>query len=155
MAKENVKKFMDKLAEDKNLQKRIEKAQADYKGDLTDREKSIPATVLPIAKEIGLEFTVAELKEYESENGYLGDGKNELFEDELGNVAGGVGNIGNVNVNGFINVQRTPDLQAVCGCAMYGTSPGGPRKPGELIIDDSNQISTNVQFRSTNVQSSK
>ena len=38
MATENVKKFYKELAENKELQEKIDKAQESYTGDKTDRE---------------------------------------------------------------------------------------------------------------------
>ncbi len=94
MAKENVGKFYDKLAQDAALAEKlnemdkafVEKNEAPADGaDLAFREKAAEAVIIPLAKEAGLPFTLEELKEYEQEQV-----KNKaLSEDELEQVAGG------------------------------------------------------------------
>lgn len=94
MAKENVVKFFEKLAEDAALAEKLnalDKAFADKNDASADdaamREKAAGAVVLPLAEEAGLPFTLEELKEYEHEQV-----KNmTLSEDELAQVAGGKG----------------------------------------------------------------
>ena len=94
MAKENVVKFFEKLAEDAALAEKLnalDKAFADKNDASADdaamREKAAWAVVLPLAEEAGLPFTLEELKEYEHEQV-----KNmTLSEDELAQVAGGKG----------------------------------------------------------------
>ena len=92
MAKENVGKFYEKLAQDAALAEKLNALDKDFaekNGASTDdaamREKAAEAIVLPLAKEVGLPFTLEELKEYEQEQM-----KNmTLSEDELDQVAGG------------------------------------------------------------------
>ena len=94
MAKENVAKFYEKLAQDAALAEKlnemdkafVEKNEAPADGaDLAFREKAAEAVIIPLAKEAGLPFTLEELKEYEQEQV-----KNKaLSEDELEQVAGG------------------------------------------------------------------
>ena len=92
MAKENVAKFYEKLAEDAALAEKLNALDKDFaekNGASTDdaamREKAVAAIVIPLAKEVGLPFTLEELKEYEQEQM-----KNmTLSEDELDQVAGG------------------------------------------------------------------
>ena len=94
MAKENVAKFYEKLAQDAALAEKlnemdkafVEKNEAPADGaDLAFREKAAEAVIIPLAKEVGLPFTLEELKEYEQEQV-----KNKaLSEDELEQVAGG------------------------------------------------------------------
>ena len=92
MAKENVGKFYDKLAQDAALAEKLnalDKEFAEKNGASTDdaamREQAVDAIIIPLAKEVGLPFTLEELKEYEQEQL-----KNmTLSEDELDQVAGG------------------------------------------------------------------
>ncbi len=92
MAKENVAKFYEKLAEDAALAEKLNALDKDFaekNGTSTDdaamREKAVEAIIIPLAKEVGLPFTLEELKEYEQEQV-----KNKaLSEDELEQVAGG------------------------------------------------------------------
>ena len=67
MAKENVKKFYEKLANDKALQEKLAKAQKGYTRDLNDRQTIVETIFLPIAKEAGFDFTAEELKAAERE----------------------------------------------------------------------------------------
>ena len=87
MAKENVKKFYQKLANDKALQEKLAKAQEGYEGDLNDRQTIVETVFLPIAKEAGFDFTAEELKAAERE---LVEEKG-ISEEELENVSGGWG----------------------------------------------------------------
>ncbi|KHM48443.1 Nitrogen fixation protein of unknown function [Anaerovibrio lipolyticus DSM 3074] len=92
MAKENVGKFYDKLAQDAALAEKLnalDKKFAEKNGASSDdaamREKAVEAIVIPLAKEVGLPFTLEELKEYEQDQM-----KNmTLSDDELDQVAGG------------------------------------------------------------------
>ena len=94
MAKENVGKFYDKLAQDAALAAKLnemDKNFAEKNGTSADdaamREKAVEAVIIPLAKEAGLPFTLEELKEYEQDQM-----KNmTLSEDELDQVAGGRG----------------------------------------------------------------
>ncbi|WP_027397934.1 Nif11-like leader peptide family natural product precursor [Anaerovibrio lipolyticus] len=92
MAKENVGKFYDKLAQDAALAEKLnalDKKFADTNegsaDDIAFREKAVAAIVIPLAKEVGLPFTLEELKEYEQEQLK----EMNLSEDELDQVAGG------------------------------------------------------------------
>ena len=87
MAKENVKKFYEKLANDKALREKLAKAQESYTGDLNDRQTIVETVFLPIAKEAGFDFTAEELKAAERE---LVEEKG-ISEEELENVSGGGG----------------------------------------------------------------
>ena len=92
MAKENVGKFYEKLAQDAALAEKLNALDKDFaekNGTSADgaamREKAVEAIVIPLAEEVGLPFTLEELKEYEQEQA-----KNmTLSEDELDQVAGG------------------------------------------------------------------
>lgn len=89
MAEESAKKFLQKVSEDKALQKILEEKGKAYKGDPSDIEEVIRQSVLPVAEELGFSFTP---KEYQAcltpakENGALPD-------DDLGAVVGGSGDI--------------------------------------------------------------
>ena len=92
MAKENVGKFYDKLQEDAALAEKLNAMDKDFAekngasaDDAAMREKAVAAVVIPLAQEVGLPFTLEELKEYEQEQLK----EMTLSEDELDQVAGG------------------------------------------------------------------
>ena len=92
MAKENVGKFYEKLAQDAALAEKLNALDKDFAekngtsaDDAAMREKAVDAIVIPLAKEVGLPFTLEELKEYEQEQLK----EMTLSEDELDQVAGG------------------------------------------------------------------
>ena len=67
MAKENVAKFYEKLAEDAALAEKLnalDKAFAEKNGssaeDAAMREKAVDAIIIPLAQEVGLPFTLEE-----------------------------------------------------------------------------------------------
>ena len=93
MATENVAKFFEQLAQDavlaeklNNLDKAFAETNDTSADDAAMREKAAEAIVLPLAKEIGLPFTLAELKTYEHEQLK----KMTLAYDELEQVAAAV-----------------------------------------------------------------
>ena len=63
---ENVTKFFEKYDADPALRARVEEAVACYPGSLEIRESLVEAVLLPIADELGLPFTVDELRAYET-----------------------------------------------------------------------------------------
>lgn len=63
---ENVVKFFELYDNDEALRKRIEDAEAAYPGSLEIRDAVIEAVLLPVAKELGLPFTLRDLRVYES-----------------------------------------------------------------------------------------
>ena len=63
---ENVSRFFERCASDSALRSRIEEAVACYPGSLEVRESLVKAVLLPVAKELGLPFTVEELRAYET-----------------------------------------------------------------------------------------
>ena len=92
MAKENVAKFYEKLAEEAALAEKLNALDKDFAekngasaDDAAMREKAVEAVIVPLAKEVGLPFTLDELKEYEQEQLK----EMNLSEDELDQVAGG------------------------------------------------------------------
>ena len=64
--RENVGKFFERYAEDEALRARIAEAQANYPGSLEIREAVVEAILLPEAAALGLDFTVQELRAYET-----------------------------------------------------------------------------------------
>ena len=133
MAKANVGKFYEKLAQDAALAEKLnemDKNFAEKNGtsaeDAAMREKAAEAIILPLAQEVGLPFTLDELKEYEQEQL---KGLN-LSEDELEQVAGGVPKNTNsrngVNACAYIGVGfgRTKKDGKVAFCILFGGSNG-------------------------------
>lgn len=120
MAVENVKKFMDKFEASPELQRKLQESQEEHAADVNDREEAVEVTILPLAQEIGLPFTYAELQEYEKANGYTNpDGTaatDEIDDNELEQVAGGASVAISLARLGMMNT-------SACGCAVYGTSP--------------------------------
>ena len=88
MAKENVKKFLEELSANKELQEKFMAAQKGYEAEGKGEEDIFSDIVLPIAKEVGYEFTVSEYhivqREAMAEKG--------ISEEELENVSGGAAN---------------------------------------------------------------
>ena len=132
MAKANVEKFYEKLAQDAALAEKLNALDKDFaekNGASTDdaamREKAAEAIILPLAQEVGLPFTLDELKEYEQEQL---KGLN-LSEDELEQVAGGV-------------PKNTNSRNGVNACAYIGVGFGRTKKDGKtafcLLLGGSN-----------------
>ena len=63
---ENIEKFYRRLEEDPAVAKRLEEAQNAYPGSWEIREPFLEETMLPLAAELGLEFTIEELRKYET-----------------------------------------------------------------------------------------
>ena len=63
---ENVSKFFAQYENDPGLRTRVEEAVACYPGSLEIRESLVEAVLLPIAGELGLPFTVDDLRAYET-----------------------------------------------------------------------------------------
>ncbi len=96
MSLENIKVFMEKLSQDKELANKLAAADKDYAEkhsvnleNLTEaqKEEATKAILLPIAKEAGLEFSIEELKTFENEQ--IKNMDEALSEGELATVAGG------------------------------------------------------------------
>jgi len=80
--------------------------------------------VLPVAKEYGFEFTIAEVKEYVTETNKV---KIEaLSDDELEAVSGGLlGCICGIAGGGFNNNHTESDVACVCALAGGGSGKSG------------------------------
>lgn len=85
MAKENVKKFIKEISENKELQGKFTAAQKGYEPEGKSEDEIFEDIVLPIAKEAGYEFTMSEYRAAQrdvmAEKG--------ISEEELENVSGG------------------------------------------------------------------
>ena len=80
---ENVVKFFELYDNDEALRKRIEDAEAAYPGRLEIRDAVIEAVLLPVAKELGLPFTLRDLRVYESVMSAKRCPDEEMTEEEL------------------------------------------------------------------------
>ena len=96
MSKENVKKFFELIIEDVSIAEQVFEAnvlfaEREQKSleEMSDEDKknAISEIILPIAEKAGLGFTAEEYFEAEAEAIEAED--EELFEDELENIAGG------------------------------------------------------------------
>ncbi len=63
---DHVSRFFEQYERDPALKARVEEAVACYPGSLEIRESLVEAVLLPIAAELGLPFTVDELRAYET-----------------------------------------------------------------------------------------
>lgn len=80
---ENVVKFFELYDSDEALRKRIEDAEAAYPGSLEIRDAVIEAVLLPVARELGLPFTLRDLRVYESVMSAKRCPDEEMTEEEL------------------------------------------------------------------------
>ena len=80
---ENVVKFFKLYDSDEALRKRIEDAEAAYPGSLEIRDAVIEAVLLPVARELGLPFTLRDLRVYESVMSAKRCPDEEMTEEEL------------------------------------------------------------------------
>ena len=80
---ENVVKFFELYDSDAALRKRIEDAEAAYPGSLEIRDAVIEAVLLPVAEELGLPFTLRDLRVYESVMSAKRCPDEEMTEEEL------------------------------------------------------------------------
>ena len=126
MAKENVGKFYEKLAQDAALAEKLNALDKDFaekNGASTDdaamREKAVDAIIIPLAKEVGLPFTIEELKEYEQEQMQ----NMTLSEDELDQVAGGGG-------RGVSRSSKGGSKEGGAYCAFLGVGFGKTTRKG-------------------------
>ena len=63
---ENVSRFFERYEAEPELKQRVEDAVSCYPGSLEIRESLAEAVLLPIAEELGLPFTVKDLRAYET-----------------------------------------------------------------------------------------
>ena len=63
---ENVERFFELYRSDEMLRQRVAEAEAAYPGSLEIRESVAEYVLLPIAEELGLPFTVKDLRAYET-----------------------------------------------------------------------------------------
>ena len=63
---ENVARFFERYDAEPALKARVAEAEAAYPGSLEVRESVAAAVLLPIAEELGLPFTLQELRAYET-----------------------------------------------------------------------------------------
>ena len=63
---ENVIKFFELYDADEALRRRVDEAEANYPGSMELREAVSEAVLLPIAAELGLPFTIDDLRKYET-----------------------------------------------------------------------------------------
>ena len=129
MAKENVGKFYDKLAQDAALAEKLNALDKDFAekngasaDDAAMREKAVEAIIIPLAKEVGLPFTLEELKEYEQEQVK----EMNLSEDELDQVAGGR------RTEESTKVKSGPG--GINACAFLGVGFGKTEKNGKIAV---------------------
>lgn len=92
MAKENVVKFYEAVAADEGLRTRLNDLNKPYQGQEMDEQKRaalVEQLVLPIAAEMGWDFSMEELRQYEEEMVQASTNR-ELDDAELEAVAGGL-----------------------------------------------------------------
>ena len=65
---ENAEKFFALYTRDEKLRKRVLDAEACYPGSLEIREAVVEDVLLPIADELGLPFTLGDLRAYETKH---------------------------------------------------------------------------------------
>ena len=118
--KENVEKFFALYNSDPGLQKRVKGAEAAYPGSLELREPLVEAVLLPVARELGLEFSIRELQDYETAHYARLHRDVELTEEDL----------------------AAPDDETEYWLIHHGWShddsvfcPGGSREPGLIRIE--------------------
>jgi hypothetical protein len=85
----NVKAFFEKYDSDPALRARVQEAEDLYPGSLEIREALVGAVLLPIAEEMGLGFTIEQLRDYEEELWNARHRDVELTEEELSKDEGG------------------------------------------------------------------
>ncbi|SFG13340.1 Nitrogen fixation protein of unknown function [Desulfotomaculum arcticum] len=91
MSKENIKKFYEAVAADEGLRTKLNDLNKQYQGEAMDEEKKaalVEKLILPIAAEMGLDFTLEELRQYVEDMGQANVNR-ELDNNELDAVAGG------------------------------------------------------------------
>lgn len=91
MSTENVKSFYETITRDEGLRQKLAELSQKKQGEAADEEariRMVNEDILPLAEEMGMPFTLEELKQYE--NGMnQANGDNELNDAELQAVAAG------------------------------------------------------------------
>ena len=80
---ENVVKFFELYYSDSALRQRIADAEAAYPGSLELREAVVTEILLPVAEELGLPFTLLDLRVYETVMKSRSHQDREMTEEEL------------------------------------------------------------------------
>ena len=80
---DNTAKFFERYERDAALRERIAQAEAAYPGSLEIRDAVVTDVILPIAQELGLPFTLMDLKVYETKLKVQRHPDTELTEAEL------------------------------------------------------------------------
>lgn len=126
MAKENVGKFFEAVMAEDEKKSKLQELGKGYEGkqpDDAERAKLTEEHILPMAKEMGFEFTLEELKAYETEQIEARKAEYELSDDELDKVAAGDGGLCAGLGLGWGNWGTDPDDQdAGWGCYGLGFS---------------------------------
>ena len=81
--KTNVDKFFEIYDADPALQARVQQAMDSYPGSLEIRDVMTEHVLLPVAEELGLPFTLKELRNYELLKGGRQQQDRELTDDEM------------------------------------------------------------------------
>ena len=92
MSVENVGKFYEAVSQDKAMQQKFIDLSRKYKSDTVDEarvDSIVEQDVVPLAKQMGYEFTLDDLRAYGEQARQLHQGA-ELSEEEMKAVAGGV-----------------------------------------------------------------
>ena len=92
MAVENAKKFMELVASDEALQRKLAERTEAYQGDLRDERAVFDAVTGPLAKEAGFDISYEDMLNLaDNKNNKKGKLGKKLSDDELLMVAGGAG----------------------------------------------------------------
>ena len=92
MSVENVGKFYEAVSQDKAMQQKFIDLSRKYKSDTVDEarvDSIVEQDVVPLAKQMGYEFTLDDLRAYGEQARQLHQGA-ELSEEEMKAVAGGI-----------------------------------------------------------------
>lgn len=79
----NVIKFMDRYKKEEELREKVQHNMDLYPGSLDIRDALVEAVLLPVAEELGMPFTVEDLKNYETLHRAEQHKDVELSEDDL------------------------------------------------------------------------
>ena len=119
MSVENVKKFYEAVAQDKEMQQKFTDLNQKYQGQPMDEAKAMSVMAqeaLPLASQLGYSFTMDELKAY-GEEMQQANMNSELSEEEMKAVTGGDGT---QFVCAFIGVGDGAGASGFCFLFGYG-----------------------------------